>query len=258
MARLAYAGSTMLRFLRIVAEVLVLVIVALASTLVSMRYAIHGREVTIPDFRGMTPAEAERTAFEHGLQLATSDRFYSAQVAAGRIVSQEPDPGTKVRRGWRVQAAESLGPQLIDIPQLVGQSPRAAEINLRRRGLEPGEPAELPTGEAAPQAILAQTPSPGAKGVASPRVSLLYAVAPAEQTAFAMPDLTGMSFSEANSLVAANGLKTASVSSLPSTAVPAKPATQASMGGSIIVAQTPAAGSRVVPGMPVTFQTVPR
>ncbi len=248
----------MLRFLRIVAQVLVLVIVALASTLVSMRYAIHGREVTIPDFRGMTPAEAERTAFERGLQLSTSDRFYSAQVANGRIVSQQPDPGMKVRRGWRVQAAESLGPQLIEIPEVVGQSPRAAEINLRRRGLEPGDPAELPTGDAAPQAILAQTPAPGARGVASPRVSLLYAVAPTTETAFAMPDLTGMSFNEANSLVSASGLKTAAVSSVSGTAVPAKPATPASVGSSVIVAQTPPAGSRVVPGMPVTFQTMPR
>ena len=248
----------MLRFLRIVAQVLVLVIVALASTLVSMRYAIHGREVTIPDFRGMTSAEAERAAFERGLQLSTSDRFYSAQVAAGRIISQQPDPGMKVRRGWRVQAAESLGPQMIEIPEVVGQSPRAAEINLRRRGLEPGEPAELPTGDAAPQAILAQTPAPGARGVASPRVSLLYAVAPAAETAFAMPDLTGMSFAEANSLVSASGLKIAAITAGTGSAMPAKPATPATVGASVIVAQTPAAGSRVVPGMPVTFQTMSR
>ena len=60
------------------------------------------------------------------------------------------------------------GPQLIEIPAVVGMSPRAAEINLRRRGLEVGDPAELPTNDSAPQAILAQTPSPGAQGVASP------------------------------------------------------------------------------------------
>lgn len=253
----------MLRFLRIVSQVLILVIVALASTLVSMRYAIHGREVTIPDFRGMSAAEAERAAFEHGLQLSTSDHFYSAQVATGRIISQQPEPGMKVRRGWQVQAADSLGPQLIEIPEVVGQSPRAAEINLRRRGLETGENSELPTSEAAPQSILAQTPSPGAKGVAAPRVSLLYAVATEGDTAFAMPDLTGMSFSEANSLVAANGLKTTSITSSPVAGapipgIPAKPTTPSAMGSSIIVAQTPAAGSRVTPGMPVTFQTAPR
>jgi beta-lactam-binding protein with PASTA domain len=156
----------MIRFLRLLAKILVLVIVALASALISMRFAIHGREVAIPDFRGMAPAEAERSAFEHGLELSRSDHFYSAVIPAGRIVSQQPEPGTHVRRGWRVQAAESLGPQLIDIPAVIGLSPRAAEINIRRRGLEIGLAAELPTDTSAPQSIIAQTPAPGAQGVA--------------------------------------------------------------------------------------------
>ena len=100
----------MIRFFRLLAQILVLIIVALASTLISMRFAIHGREVAVPDFRGMTPAQAERVAFDHGLEFARSDHFYSATIPAGRIVSQQPEPGTSVRRGWRVQAAESLGP----------------------------------------------------------------------------------------------------------------------------------------------------
>jgi beta-lactam-binding protein with PASTA domain len=200
----------MIRFLRVLAQILVLIIVALASTLISMRFAIHGREVFIPDFRGMAPAQAERVAFEHGLEIARSDHFYSSTVPAGRIVSQQPDPGTRVRRGWRVQAAESLGVQLIEIPAVVGMSARAAEINLRRRGLELGAGAELPTDAAAPQFILAQTPSAGAQGIAAPRVSLLAAAAPPE-AAYAMPDLSGLPLPEATALITQAGLKTVSV-----------------------------------------------
>jgi len=106
----------MLRFFRILAQVLVLIIVALASTLISMRFAIHGREVAVPDFRGMAPTEAERVALDRGLELIWSERFYSETVPAGRIVSQQPDPGTPRRHGWRVQVARSLGPQLTRSP----------------------------------------------------------------------------------------------------------------------------------------------
>src|ERR1700694_2596870 len=102
----------MIRFFRLLAQVLVLIIVALASALISMRFAIHGVEVAVPDFRGMAPAAAERVAFEQGVELAHSEHFYSATIPAGRILSQKPEPGTHVRRGWRVQAAESLGIQL--------------------------------------------------------------------------------------------------------------------------------------------------
>jgi len=243
----------MIRFLRLIAQTLVLVIVALASTLISMRFAIHGREVAVPDFRGMTPAAAERSAFEHGLELAHSDHFFSATVPAGRILSQQPAPGTRVRRGWRVQAAESLGAQLIDIPAVIGMSPRAAEINIRRRGLEIGLSAELPIADSAPQAIIAQTPSPGAQGVASPRISLLYAVPPAEP-AFAMPDLTGMTLTDATGLVTESGLKTVSVTTASSAS------TEPFAGGGsgpvtpTVIGQTPLPGTRVTAGTIVSLQ----
>jgi beta-lactam-binding protein with PASTA domain len=242
----------MIRFLRLLAKILVLVIVALASALISMRFAIHGREVAIPDFRGMAPAEAERSAFEHGLELSRSDHFYSAVIPAGRIVSQQPEPGTHVRRGWRVQAAESLGPQIIDIPAVIGLSPRAAEINIRRRGLEIGLAAELPTDTSAPQSIIAQTPAPGAQGVASPRISLLYA-APPPDPAYAMPDLTGMTLPEATALVTASGLKTFSVTTAPTPTI-APTSVFAPAATPTVIFQTPPAGSRVTPGTLVSFQ----
>jgi beta-lactam-binding protein with PASTA domain len=261
----------MIRFFRLLAQVLVLIIVALASTLISMRFAIHGREVAVPDFRGMLPAEAERVAFERGLELSRSDHFYSVTIPAGRIVSQQPEPGTRVRRGWRVQAAESLGAQLIDIPAVLGMSPRAAEINIRRRGLELGASAELPTADAPPLAIIAQTPAPGAQGVGSPRVGLLYAVAPPER-AYAMPDLTGMTLADATELIEINGLKTSSVTSpapdplvhpnprpsanprSPVNSHPSANPSPAVSPASIVIGQSPASGTRVAAGASVSLQ----
>ena len=73
--------------------------------------------------------------------LDDSDRFYSADVPEGRIMSQVPAAGEQVRSGWRVRVAESMGPQRVVIPDLVGESERAAEINIRRRGLEMGTAA---------------------------------------------------------------------------------------------------------------------
>ena len=243
----------MIRFLRLLAQILVLVIVALAAALISMRFAIHGREVAIPDFRGMAPADAERVAFDRGLELSRNDHFYSPTIPAGRIVSQQPEPGTRVRRGWRVQAAESLGAQHIDIPAVLGMSPRAAEINIRRRGLEVGASAELPVANSVPDAIIAQTPAPGAEGIASPRISLLYAVPPPEP-AYAMPDLTGMTLTEATGLVTGAGLKTFAVTTAP----PGPPDSFASPGARpptpTVVGQTPAPGTRVTAGASVSLE----
>lgn len=115
---------------------MILLAVAMMSGLTAMRLAIHGREVAIPKFIGMAPAEADKLAANNGLLIVHESKFYSSEIPAGRVVSQSPAPGARVRRGWRVRVAESLGPQRVQVPDIVGQSERAAEINIRRRGLE--------------------------------------------------------------------------------------------------------------------------
>ena len=122
---------------------------------------------------GFTPAEAERAAAGQGLSIAIERQYYSADVPEGRIISQIPAPGMKVRRGWQVRAAQSLGPQRVAIPDIVGQSARAADLNIRRRGLDVGSLAYLQMPGVAGDQVLAQSPPPNASSVTVPRISLL-------------------------------------------------------------------------------------
>ena len=112
----------MRRFFRYLVRVLVLFVVFMTSALTAMRFAIHGRQTTIPKLVGMAPNQAERLLADHGLVLERSDRFFSSDVPEGRIMSQVPLPGAQVRRGWRVRVAESMGPQRVVIPNLIGGS----------------------------------------------------------------------------------------------------------------------------------------
>ena len=121
---------------RFVLLALVLLIVAMVSALTAMRFAIHGQEVTVPALVGMSPADAERGIAALGLQMTIERQYYSPQVPEGKIMSQLPLPGTKVRRGWQVRVAQSLGPTRVAIPDVTGESEHAAELNIRRRGLD--------------------------------------------------------------------------------------------------------------------------
>src|SRR2546425_377192 len=111
----------MLRVIRFFLLCMVLLAVAIGSALVALRFAIHGREVRVPRLQGLTSAEAERLTSQQGLLLSVESRFYSADYPEGRIVSQLPAPEVKVRRGWKVRVAESLGSQRSSIPGVVGQ-----------------------------------------------------------------------------------------------------------------------------------------
>src|SRR6201982_3586999 len=148
---------------------LVLVIVAMVSALTAMRFAIHGQEVTVPPLVGLGPAEAERAVAGLGVQISIERQYYSPQIPEGKIMSQLPLPGTKVRHGWQVRVAQSLGPTRVAIPDVTGQSEHAAELNIRRRGLEVASTAEVETSGNPAGQVLAQNPAANDAQVLAPR-----------------------------------------------------------------------------------------
>ena len=252
-----------MRFFRGLLYALILVLIGLASALTAMRFAIHGREVTVPKVVGLTPAEAQKLAAGNSLQFVREQRFYSAEIAEGRIVSQLPSAGSRVRAGFRLRVAESLGPQKAEIPSLLGQSTRSAELNLRRRGLELGSVAQFPTASFPPEQIIAQSPTPDAQQVSSPAVGVLVSAPPATEQ-LVMPDFIGSNLAAASAAVRGAGLVVGTISTAPpSSAIqpgqagpsPAAPGRSAE---GAITRQTPAAGQRIAAGATVTFEIASR
>src|ERR1700757_1126494 len=103
-------------FFRFVLLALMLLLVAMASALMAMRFAIHGSEVTVPKLVGLTLGEAERAVVGLDLHVVIERQYYSSDIPEGKIMSQIPVPGTQVRHGWQLRVAQSLGPQRVTIP----------------------------------------------------------------------------------------------------------------------------------------------
>src|SRR5271167_4809807 len=165
----------LVHFFQIASLVMILIAVALGAAILTMHFAIHGAEVQVPALAGMTVADARSQTAGLGLNLDVDNRYYSAAVAAGHILTQSPVAGTVVRREWRVRVAESLGPQKVDVPDTVGRQARAASLVLRRAGLEVGTIAQVPWGGVSEGTVLAQDPPAHAQGIERPSVNLLVA-----------------------------------------------------------------------------------
>lgn len=250
---------------RFVILALVLVIVAMLSALTAMRFAIHGQEVAVPSLVGLTPADAERNVGAVGLQVSIERQYYSPSVPEGKIMSQLPLPGTKVRPGWQIRVAESLGPTRVAIPDVTGQSEHAADLNIRRRGLEISSTAQVETVGIPADQVLAQSPPANATQVLAPKISLLI-TAPPEPQAFVMPSFIGQTLGNVSRTLLDAGFKLGSVSvAIPptapvpadatnavSTAIPVTPAQPSP--ASIIVSQSPAAGQKMFAGASVSFE----
>jgi len=239
---------------------LVLMTVALVSALTAMRLAIHGREVTIPKLVGMSPLEAERAGAASGLLVVVERQFYSADIPEGKVMTQMPPPGTKVRRGWSIRVAQSLGPQRVAIPNVTGGSERVAELNIRRRGLSLGSIAHVSLPDVVLDQVLSQSPPANASGVSAPKINLLVGDGPAPPI-YVMPNLTGQPLGSAMLALQDAGIRVGKVSVLPppspfepQTAPVAPSAVSEPSAASMIVTQTPAPGQKIVAGSAVNFE----
>ena len=253
----------MRQFFRMLLLALVLVTVALVSALTAMRLAIHGREVIIPKLVGMSPSDAERAGAASGLQVVIERQFYSPDVPEGKIMTQVPPPGTKVRRGWSIRVAQSLGPQRVAIPDVTGGSERIAELNIRRRGLSLGSVAHVNLPDVPLDRVISQSPPANASGVSVPKINLLVSDGP-EPAIYVMPNLTGQPLGSATLALQDAGIKVGRVSVLPpasstpssepQSAPVAPPPSSEPSPASMIVSQTPAPGQKIAAGSAVNFE----
>jgi beta-lactam-binding protein with PASTA domain len=256
----------MRQFFRLLLLALVLMTVALVSALTAMQFAIHGQEVGIPKVIGMSPVEAEKIGAGSGLQVVVERQFYSPNIPEGKIMTQVPLAGTKVRRGWSIRVAQSLGPQRVAIPDVTGGSERVADLNIRRRGLTLGSVGHLTLPDGAVDRVISQSPPANASGVSAPKINLLVSDGP-EPAVYLMPNLTGQPLGSATLALQDAGMKVGRVTmqspQLPAPAIslpepqvepPASQTGSVPSAASMIVTQNPAPGQKVARGSAVNFE----
>lgn len=98
----------------------------------------HGTSLSVPDFVGKTPQQAEAIAEKAGVRIDVVDSVF-AKTGRGLVREQNPAPGAKVKDGRRIQlVVNAKGVQKVAVPNLVGYSARQAVAELNSRGLTMG------------------------------------------------------------------------------------------------------------------------
>src|SRR5262249_19202623 len=154
--------------------------------------------------------EAAAIAASLELTLKVDDaRRPDPRVGAGRVIAQEPLPGSTARRQRSIRIWLSAGPRSAIVPRLVGETQRAAELRLAQDGLTLSAVSEIRSQELPPDVVVAQTP---AAKTAGGSVSLL--VNRGERgTSYVMPDLIGVNGDRAAEILRSRGFRVAVVGS---------------------------------------------
>lgn len=167
-----------------VAAALVILGVMLALVLTG-----KGARVEVPNLQGMIEEQARQTLEGLGLKLGEVEDYYIQDPSekVGVVVSQDPEWGTLLRKGEKVNITVS---REMKMPGVVGMSREAAEEKLREIGVTVIEISNKPVeDEDDVGKVLSQSPSPGQ--LINPRTSVRLEVG-VEVKKVAVPDVVGM------------------------------------------------------------------
>jgi serine/threonine-protein kinase len=111
----------------------------LQGTLINLVVSSGPALRSVPLLVGMKLEDATATALELGLVLGVTPDSFSPDVAIGLIGAQSPPPGQFVPKGSTIVYSISLGPDLVELPNIVGINFIDAEKRLVAAGFIVGE-----------------------------------------------------------------------------------------------------------------------
>ncbi len=92
------------------------------------------KSTTVPDLRGMTPAEAEAKLEEYKLVGKAGESVYDSEIEVNLVVKQSPEANATAKEGDVVTYQLSKGIESVEVPTVVGLDYYTAESTLTERG----------------------------------------------------------------------------------------------------------------------------
>ncbi|MFF9805384.1 Stk1 family PASTA domain-containing Ser/Thr kinase [Streptomyces coeruleorubidus] len=96
-----------------------------------------GSPVDVPDVTGSDLADARAELADAGLEVKiATERVNSSEYDKGQVAGQSPTPGNQVTEGDTVTLTLSKGPEMIEVPDVVGDSVDDATRELKSAGFQ--------------------------------------------------------------------------------------------------------------------------
>ncbi len=105
------------------------------DTVVMPAYVRHGESRLLLNVVSRDLEKAVRKLKSEGFHVSIHDTLYTNQMPPGMVVDQYPKPNTRVKPGRTIRLTISAPEKMVEVPNLIGQSRRSAEIILHQTGL---------------------------------------------------------------------------------------------------------------------------
>ncbi|OGX78016.1 serine/threonine protein kinase [Exiguobacterium sp. SH31] len=217
---------------------LVLVLLLIGGGVAAYVVADEMSRAVVPDVVGMSVGDATTELEASGFVVETTDRV-SDNVSEGDVISQNPQPGRKPKRGTVVTIVVSAGKETVEMPDVEGLSQTAAERTLKDLDFTDIEIQSEASETVDSGDVISQSITPGEEVIASEETVTL--VVSTGSNKIELANLTGYTFEEASTYAEQNNLKIVKRDEY-STSIPANQ----------IIRQLPTSGTAVDPGTELT------
>lgn len=169
---------------------LTFLIIFFTSAIISSQIILKGEMVSVPSIIGKTMPEARTELIKKRLSIVQKDVQLDNNWGRGKIISQDPSPGSKVKIGKIIKVILSAGSEKVILPRLIGKNFESISPILKDSGLRRGKVSQVHTRRYAAGKIISQHPHPSEEVGRNSQVSLLVSQGEKEKK-YLMPDLIG-------------------------------------------------------------------
>jgi serine/threonine-protein kinase len=134
----------------------ILIVLGALLLIVITWWLAEGQYFAVPRVAGMAVSTARADLSNAGLVVVSGTARHSDTVPGGDVITTSPAAGARIRHGGTVTLIASLGPVLVSVPPVTGQSLAQADATLKKAGLIPAQPT-YQTSSSIPQGVVIAT-----------------------------------------------------------------------------------------------------
>ncbi len=168
-----------------------------AFNMVMSAFVHEKAEVLVPDLQGKSLTECLEMLSQAKLALIKEGAEFNQDVPEGIVIRQAPPAGMNVKEGKVIRITISQGGEIVYVPDLKGQTVRAATISLRSLGLVLGELTKKASLKYEEGIVLGQDPAPNSTIEKDSSVNLLVSNGVPADGLLLMPEWVGSLAEEA-------------------------------------------------------------
>lgn len=178
------------------ALVLGLILVTAAGYFAALGF-LDVEDVRVPNVVNEDVDKATEILKEAGLRVNVLEEIYDVEVPEGNVISQYPEAGEMVKKNRVVTLEVSKGPEIVEVPDVKGQNLRDAEIILIDSGFKVApDISYIYDPKVVEGNVIRQIPDARSKEEQGTEITLVVSKGPQPEY-ITMPDLRGMTLSEA-------------------------------------------------------------